>query len=668
MNSGRRPESVPGGARISPLLAGILGLLVGALLWYGLVRILLEARPALSSSIAEARQAGLVSLTVRAGYDKGQETVAWLLGCLVIPVSAWVAWLQARGPRGAGRRATVEETTSSLPLWMAPLGVIAVALAVVVRSGDGFITGPSPWGTFGLLGEEGVYLGAVQALRTGRVLYADLDFPYGPLLLQPLNAWLWAFGDTIANARGYVLALHAVGIVAAAGVLIGLAGLRRGGWLGLGAAMALALSAPLFLPTLNGVLLRPVLAFVPAALVFAGGRRIGFVPGQPAPSSRPVWPNPLTDAFTLAGFVAGGAVFFSFEIGAVAGAGLVLSLALIGSGPTSWMRAAVGGVVATLLSLSTIGFGPGIPAFFEQAWQMVTLPGLGYQALPYPDVGGLFRDGSGAFGSYGPDNASTAFWATVTPVLVWLALAIGLCRPRPGPGPSAHAPLLATAFVAAVLFRAALGRSDLYHLWFYGAAPSVLLLALLLDRLHAALAADFRPAVFAIAALALLGVIFLDAEEDVRFPLDEDVRLGEAAGLDDPLVPVPLSVDRAGGVEVLPRLAEQAEAVVRRVRQLPRNDQVWFYPSEATYYFLTDRPVPCRFLWAYDAATPALQARAIEDLEASAPRWVVRSTDTFDIDNIPQSELVPQLANYLATHYVLVETLPGGELLERSTP
>ncbi len=668
MTAGRRPDRPPGGARIPPALAAVLGALLGLVLWWGLCRVLLGARPALAASVVEARRLGLVSFTVLQGYDTGQEALAWALGCLVIPVLTWVGWTQARGPLTVGRRPKEEVEAPGLPGWVPLLGALGVALGAAARAGDGFVHGPNPWGTFGLLGEEGVYLGAVQALRSGRVLYADLDFPYGPLLIQPLNVWLAAFGDTVAAARGYTLLLHSVGVLGAALALAGLAGLRRGGWLGLGAALALALGAPLFLPTLNGVLLRPVLAFLPAAAAFTGGRRVGFVPGLPAPTRRPTWPNPLTDPFTLAGALAGVAAFVSFEVGVAGAVGLAASLALINAGPRSWLRAAAGGVGASLLGFAAIGFGPGIPGYFAQARQMVTLPALGYQALPYPDVFAVFRDADGTFGAFPPGDAATALWSVIPPLVVWIALAAGLCRPKPGPGPSGHAPLLAAAITAAVLFRAALGRSDLYHLWFYGAAPTALLLALLLDRLHASIAPELRPVVPALGGLAILGALALEAEESIRFPLDEEARLGRLAEIEAPLVPEALTLDRSGGIEVLPRLARQAEATVRRVHQLPEGDGVWFYPSEATYAFLTERALPTRFLWAYDAATPELQRRAIEELEADPPRWVVRSTDTFPIDWIPQDRLVPELDNYLASHYVLVETLPGAELLRRSEP
>jgi hypothetical protein len=75
--------------------------------------------------------------------------------------------------------------------------------------------------------------------------------------------------------------------------------------------------------------------------------------------------------------------------------------------------------------------------------------------------------------------------------------------------------------------------------------------------------------------------------------------------------------------------------------------------------------VPLRYLWAYDAATPAMQQLAIDDLEASAPRWLFRSTDTFSIDHIPQNHLMPRLDGYLKENYRLVEVLAGATLHER---
>lgn len=60
-----------------------------------------------------------------------------------------------------------------------------------------------------------------------------------------------------------------------------------------------------------------------------------------------------------------------------------------------------------------------------------------------------------------------------------------------------------------------------------------------------------------------------------------------------------------------------------------------------------------------------MQRRAIAELESSRPRWVFRSTDTFEMDHIPHHRLVPLLDGYIAQNYRPVQVLPGATLLER---
>ena len=650
-----------------------MGFVLGVLAWKVICVLVAESAPAVAASVQEARQMGLVSFTVLQGYDKQQELVAWVLGCLLVPLSAWAIFAALKSTSNTGRRSQPGTVPGAppvlnLPPWFAELAILGTALGVAARAGGRFIWGANPWGSFGLLGEEGVYLGAVQAMRTGRTLYADIDFPYGPLLIQPLDLWLRIFGDTVPTARAYVLLLHVVGVLVLAKVLKALLGPRRGPWIALGGAVSIAAVAPMLLPNLNGVLLRPVLAFLPAALVFDGARRQGIrsgrlpieVEGPGGPLIVTAWKDPLLWAgatAVLAGLV-------SFEIGAAAVAGLLLAAALLRPRGAAWILLPAGASVGALLGLAWLALQGGIPGLIAQMQQMLSLPGLGYQALPYPDALGLFRDGAGQLGAFPPKTAAEWVWAITPPVLIWLGLAVGLCPPRRGPFPSAHAPLLVVAVTSAVLWRAALGRSDLYHLWFYGAVPSVLLVALLLERMWALAAVDFRPLVPTLAALGVLGAVALHPGEEIRFPDAEEVRLARQDSVADPLVPRRLTLDRAGNLQVLPRLGAQMNAIVTRAGKLPKADDVYFYPSEAAYYFLTDRRLPTRFLWAYDAATPAMQRAALDDLNRVQPRWVFRSTDTFPIDWIPQARLAPEIDRYLQGKYRLVEVLPGAELLE----
>lgn len=643
--------------RRAPAVA--LGFVIGLLVW----RVLLVLMPVGDASITAAKAAGLVSFTIVEGYDKSQESVAWLLGCILAPLGAWVG---ARLSTEVGRRSD-ERTPSEpgpqdepdakkrVPGRAALVVLLGTLLASAVR--PGFVNGQNPWGTFGFLAEEGVYLGAIQALRSGRMLYLDLAFPYGPMLLYPLDWWMRIFGDTVEVARGFVLLCHLLGLVGAYAVCRWLLGRGRGDWVGAGVALALAAYAHSNLPNLNAVLLRPVLAFLPAAALVraAHGAEVGGLR--------------RFSRWIVAGLILGTAGLYSSEVAAAAVVGVVVTI---------WFarppRGGLAVVAITAISTVFVVLGPtashgSIPAWIQQSLAMAELPSMGYQALPYPDSLGIFIDSEGTRGAFPPRDGATAIWGLVPPFIIWLSLAMGAgSRPtdaRPE-GIDARAALIVVAVISAVLFRAAFGRSDLYHLWFYGSVPVALLTGLVSAVAWERTPSELRGVIPSMGAVVLLGLTSLAVPERIRFPDAEEVRLAEKAGITNPLEerPVP-TVARMGEVRLRPRLAQQIHAVVRRAASLPPEDGVYFYPSEATYYFLTGRPVPSRFLWAYDAATTEMQEQAIADLDESRPPWMFEATDTFPIDWIPLERLVPKLDAYLKRHYRPVEVMPGATLLER---
>ena len=648
----RRPE------RWAPLTA-LFGGVVALVLWVYTVR---HAMPRSGRTLERAKEIGLVSWTTLTGYDTAQEANAWLLGCILVPLGLWAGWLAFGGSTSNPESPSTPEDTSrtdqglnavaNSPLWPPPpwvpwLAMLTVVLSVVLRLD--IARNPNPWGSFGLLGEEGVYLGAVQAMRTGRTLYADLAFPYGPLLIQPFELWLRIAGDTVVASRVWVLLLHGLGLGAVGVTVYSLLGPKRGPWAAAAATAAMAAVSPPFLPVLNSALLRPAMALVPAALLH--GAALGHL-------------TRLRHPWRWVGASLAVACLISFEVAAVAVVTTGVAAMLHRPNRADFQRAALWAAGAGGLLLLPLTIQGGLVAFVGQALEMLRLPALGYQALPYPDVAGVFEDAGGRFGAYMPQDTATRAWATLPPLGIWAGLGVGLCAL--GRARSHHTTgIFLAALAGALLFRGALGRSDLYHLWFYGAVPLVVLGAIGFALLWDAMSNEVRAGLLPLAAACVVGVAALETEQGIAFPAEEEMRLAAAVSIDDPLLPRTLDVGRTGPLRALPRLAAQVDAITRRASSLPKDDGVWFYPNEAAYYYLADRAVPIRYLWAYDAATPDMQQRAIADLEASPPKWVFHSSDTFEIDHIPQEDLVPLLDAWLAANYRPVQVLPGATLLER---
>jgi len=625
------------GSGLAPLAGGALGFLAGLACWFLCARFLL---PLVAPAQGPDAAAGLISRVVLDGYDKAQETRAFLLGTVLVPLGLWLGWRLAGGVRTAPEPAPAPLEPAGGWLRYLPWALMG-AVALLSAGTSDLVRQVNPWSSFGFEAEEGVYLGAVQALRTGRVLYTDLAFPYGPVMIHGLDLWLRIFGDTVAAARALVLVLHGLGILTVGLTVRLVVGGPHAAWAGLAAAAAAAVVYPPFVPHLNSVLLRPCLGLLPGALLLAACRR-----------TAGVWR-----------FAAGGALLalgglFSFDVAAVALATALVAL-VAGRAPLrGWLAAGAGAVAAAALLLWPVLLSGAVGDMLAQAFDLLSLSALGYQALPYPDLAGLFVNRQGVFGAHAPADLADAAWSALPPLAVWAALGVALCGPglrQPG-----RRGLLVAAVASALLFRGALGRSDLYHLWFYGAVPmAVLPLTLALTwnaRRWTALAA---------AGLLVAGLALLDAPGRTRTPLELEQALSRRQGVTGPLTPTEVTGPRIGAVRMRPRLARQVKKVTARAAALPPGDGVMYYPLEGIYYFLSDRPLPTRHVQAFDAATREGQWRTIADLERTKPRWVFRFADLFRVDGIPQEKLVPLVHAYLKKLYRPKEDLGGVVLMQR---
>ena len=181
---------MPENRRLGPFAFASAGFFFGLVAWFFLGRML--PVHSLRDVSALAADIGMTSLSLREGYDKGQELRLYVLGTFLVPGGLLLGWfLSTRNlPGSRSRPSTSQNTTKSqyhaLLTYKLPWVIVALAALATGLQPD-VLHGANPWGNFGLLAEEGVYLGAIQALRTGRTLYADLHFPYGPMLIQPLS-------------------------------------------------------------------------------------------------------------------------------------------------------------------------------------------------------------------------------------------------------------------------------------------------------------------------------------------------------------------------------------------------------------------------------------------------------------------------------------------------
>ncbi len=654
-------EAGRGGPRVGRVLV-FIGALLAALAAPWLLLLL----PLGAAELERAEELGLISFTVRAGYPESQELPVYLWFTLAAPAALGALVAQWMRRRGRVRVAT-------WPRWA---GIAMVAALALIALDVGYVIASVPWGRFGFLAEEGVYLGTAAGLRDGGALYRDLAFSYGPLMGWPVPLALRLCGDEILGYRILVWACNLAGLTL---VALSLTRLIRSPLVAIVALVAVGLLAVPVLPNLNATTLR--LALGAFAVVAAG---VGVTA-----RSRP------TAALIAAGAAAGLALAFSFEVGVATAVSLaaVLAIPLIQrQGLASVARPAAvlaGAAFAVLVPVALVLVIRGeLTAFAVTLKTMVDLPGAGYQALPWPDLLGWFRDAAGHHRPFPPSEL--AYLAPGQPGHVgevlaltwwgsgpWLVLGCGVAvatasliraRSQDAPPLSPHAAaLLGLAFFGVVVGRGAVGRSDLYHLQFYGALPAVLVGAALVDGLLRGgnpLRSPWRgtAVLLVLAALAVSLATWPPRYYAPGAGRSPASRLGLVG---DDLVP--LDRPRSRGIHLQPAVAREVRAVVDWAGSLPPERTVWFYPSEATYTWLTDRPPATPYPWAYDAATRAQRLELVEALGATPPDCVLVTEGTFSIDHIPGEELLPEIEDWLARSYVAASpSLPGASVLRHT--
>ena len=219
---------------------------------------------------------------------------------------------------------------------------------------------------------------------------------------------------------------------------------------------------------------------------------------------------------------------------------------------------------------------------------------------------------------------------------------------------------LAVALVALfglLAFRSALGRSDIAHILMI-IAPAALLVVVGFDRLVGAWTADpARRPIVATRAVALILLAlhggWLEKPEPVRSVL---------YSLSD--------ISTLAHVGYAPRGSRHVQEVWRWVlTHTAPGEPVLFLPDVASYYYLTRRASPIRFVLGHQIVTDAYRAEALATLRARPPRYVVWDDTLLWVDAIdPRVYLGAALVDWIERGYVEEARIGKTRMLRRREP
>ncbi|GMU91774.1 MAG: hypothetical protein AMXMBFR4_08320 [Candidatus Hydrogenedentota bacterium] len=197
-------------------------------------------------------------------------------------------------------------------------------------------------------------------------------------------------------------------------------------------------------------------------------------------------------------------------------------------------------------------------------------------------------------------------------------------------------------------FRSALGRSDWEHVVYSSMMAYLLFFTIALKWMAPPLLARWNEALgvrygvlgvvgFGCVAAAF-GAVRLDLF-DTNFPLHTR---------DEELVP-----------------PEYLEVATYLKEHLGPRELVFALTSEASWYYLLDRPAPTRFPVVWFATPDFYQREVVEDLKNAPVKYLIYKGHYWDIDLIPHEERYPILMPYLAEAFEYDRTIAGIELWKR---
>lgn len=295
---------------------------------------------------------------------------------------------------------------------------------------------------------------------------------------------------------------------------------------------------------------------------------------------------------------------------------------------------------------------------------------MGFAAVPFPNLMNSLRG----------DFSSNAFLLPTTrrifalfylPIFVYLFTFFSFLRAFSERRINSRVLMLLTlALYGWFLFRSALGRSDVHHL-FFSVPPAFALCFLHADCLMENVSwKELRGSTARLACLlfaCLIPVWFLlQRPQDRLYPqIRQFVK--NVAGANDtrPGSETYFKTQRLWGIAAPSGTQRRIDRVVSVIEtQRRKGDIVYAFPNLPLYYFLLDSPNPTRYEWAYQAITRSMRQEAVADLTRIRPQFVINSLDPHQrLDRIPAKDAVPEIDDFLHANYKRWMTVGREEIL-----
>ena len=657
------------------LLFAFTGIIIGVMV----STVIILSLPVSMKSLEGVKELGIVSVTILDNYPKHQETVNYIVGIIATVFVAVLLWficniVVSKSSSIDSQKLTLTEKPNFKNLKEKETGnlwkffdyaLLPLIVIVLTLNRNYFFGWADIWCLFS---EEGQHLAAVNSILRGQVLFKDVFYLYGPLMLYPLAGIMKLFGIGIVMLRAYSYILTLLSFFIFYFLLKRL--LRNRLFVILFFFILMLFYFPIFHGP-HGYSFRVIIGLSPFFLLcsyfYAKKRRYLFA----------------------AGAVAGISLFYSQEVGFAAIIAVISSLTIDTlnnhQGTTKLIKDLVifiAGIV--ILAFPIIIYFAVNGAFNDFIVNLINYPRyvmMGYGGLAFPNILTSAKELIAETNAQHIRNFIRIATVWYSPILLYICAGTYLIiRFLTSSWNHRDSIILGILTFAGLLFRSVLGRPYAGKSLFV-IPPILILVSICCEEIYYKVKGLSKKtgleqtiyeimlgSIIVFIIFGLVGFAIWPARGSIKKFINSNLskisvhqqNLYNLRNMDV------IGIERAKDIHAAKSWANVIRDVVSYIRLHTESaDYIYVFPNEATYYFLTDRLNPSRFDLSFNAVTAQHRREIIRDLEVKKPQYIVYSTETERPDDISVFVQVPEIVEYIHNKYVPEKEFDGTFILKR---